>query len=836
MNCTKKFVLYNFAAKPSGHYGVEVVKTDTASAPKSKQASVTHHIIVVDRSGSMYGDIAPLKDTLIKLLTLDEYQRSEMKVSLISYSSVGDCTLHFKKVPVSEVMKMNSPQQKEIRRIQATCMTGMSQSMEMAAEIVDKDELTGISLHSDGYANDPSPYAEVQNMERVCEKLAKLNVFVNSIAYRESSDFKFLSKIANAVSGKCTLATNIKQVYDCLYDTSAILNKQAVPAIVYDLGDADYQVFVSRSAQRVNGAAGEVKVTGLTKDDDGVVYRYKQLTADEYRHSSAVEVQGDDAVYAFAIANLSEGNLNRSKYAMASTYNGLVAKRHARALTNNQLAAMSTELKTVLFDPNTTRQIGTAPINFSGQTSILGLVNVIDQNKEDISLNLKALIQNYKRRGVKRVPGVRRDDGTIEKPPVETEYLDGGEWVKIQNFDVNRNNATLNMLIARPVRLIKVADRKPVSEIMGIMLNDLSTFNNYTIVGDGDINVPKLTVKFATEKAFEAIRALGVMAGASKFDPKSEYVIEVDQLPVVDYTYEPEVKDLAQAFEKVAKAKAVVSILSAISKEDSDKYTKEQVEELKKYCLSKSLNINTPTTTEYDDLKAALSEGSVDIRVSYKVDIGNDQILNLGQFPSANAFLDRMFEMYTKSSGDKEKKATFNEFFNPTIGYRAKTLSAKVIVTKVDEFLKPIYADFLGIKPTGDINRILAEAGVKDSLMDILKGGVAAVIKAKYAVENDMEQAYRKTIIPLTFAIGATGLLPDSLNVKVETADQIQAALPDLKIGKDEREGSFFRIGKCIISIYATNEYYSTGRNADATIPTRTSHASQQSPIIAPAF
>ena len=52
-----------------------------------------------------------------------------------------------------------------------------------------------------------------------------------------------------------------------------------------------------------------------------------------------------------ARAQLAEGNLNTAKYAMASFYDKTLFDRHARALTNLEVAALAQDLDVLLFQP-----------------------------------------------------------------------------------------------------------------------------------------------------------------------------------------------------------------------------------------------------------------------------------------------------------------------------------------------------------------------------------------------------------------------------------------------------------------------------------------------------
>ena len=120
-----KFIVYGFDGKPKKHY-LATAERLVLSDENGRDVKPGHSIIIVDRSGSMWGDIEDLKNMLIKLLTLDEYNNSSMLVSLLSYSTHGDCNVHFQRVPVQDIMALHSPQQAEIKRIRANGLTCIS--------------------------------------------------------------------------------------------------------------------------------------------------------------------------------------------------------------------------------------------------------------------------------------------------------------------------------------------------------------------------------------------------------------------------------------------------------------------------------------------------------------------------------------------------------------------------------------------------------------------------------------------------------------------------------------------------------------------------------------
>jgi Mg-chelatase subunit ChlD len=816
-----RFTLYNLLGQERGYY--EVRREDLARpAEPASEKSVAHSIIVIDRSGSMTPWIEDLKATLIKLLTLEEYRNFDLLVTLISYSGEGDLQVHFERTPITEIMKRNSKQIQEIKKIQTTGLTCVSQALRLAGERVRDEELTAVTLHSDGYANDPSANSEARLIEQLVSGWQERPVFVNTIAYSNYSDFRLLSKIANEASGVCVRAGSIKDVYDSLSSTAKLLGGQLTPPLEEPLSpEYDYQVFVSHAAGKINGAAGPLHIRGLKPEDDAVVYKYRKLTKAEYDKLADVpEVQTGEAVLVFARAQLAEGALNTAKYALASSFDKTLFDRHARALTNQEVAEMAADVDLLLFQPGLLAEhevVQEVPVN--RRIPLLFLMGILDRHKDGFLVNFDHLRQNYVRRGLRRVQGVRGEDGKLIEPWLKTELVDKDNFVRISSIDVNRNTANLNILIPRRVKLVQAADGKAVTGVAGIQLDNLTLFNNYTVVGDGELNVKTLRIKISDQKLYDRLAQEGILevegAPAKAYDAETEYTLRLDVLPLVP-PFEGKV-NLDGVFEQLAELKVLSSICAAHLKEESDAFTPEQVEELKRHYLSKNLYLNFLTTTEYTDRARALAEGSIDARTSYKIDIGSRHILNLGKLHSANKFLDRMYEVHD-INGEKIDKPTFEDCLEDAT-YRHKQLSARTRVTKVDEFMRRLFDDFLGVSPNGSAVAVLRRVGANDLARIVEERGrgrqpsrpafVAALTQARKALEAASDALFSEKVSPLVFYIGSTGALPDEVEAKAQTAEEITAKYPDLAPSKDEQEGLFFEVGQAIVTVYAKTEYFS---------------------------
>ncbi|MGB3655649.1 MAG: hypothetical protein WBA41_31180, partial [Rivularia sp. (in: cyanobacteria)] len=227
---------------------------------------------------------------------------------------------------------------------------------------------------------------------------------------------------------------------------------------------------------------------------------------------------------------------------------------------------------------------------------------------------------------------------------------------------------------------------------------------------------------------------------------------------------------------------------------------------------------------------------AIDPRISYKIDLGSKDILNLGKLYSANKFLERRYEVYDTETGEIYSKPSFEMTLRENIAVRQKPLSPRMKITKVDELMKPIFDDFLGIVSNGKVAGILTKVegisselkGISSELEEISseleeisseqdarttkiekQEKIAALTAAKIKLEEYVEKIYRDRISPLVFYIGSTGLLPDRMEGKAISAIALAAKYPNLHFSKDEGEGLFFEVGESIIGVYEKVEYCS---------------------------
>jgi len=840
-----RFSLYSYAGVPTAHY---VAKTAALPAP-TLSPEVGHHVMVVDRSGSMWGDpIREARAMVEKMLTLAEYASSLSLVTLVSYSSYGDMTVHFSRVTLADVMRPGSRYVESIRSLQATSMTCASQALEASLGFIQPGETTGVSLHTDGWLNHPSPAAEARAVDAFIAKARSMkNVFVNTIAYGWA-DTSILLKLANALSGKCVQARTSKEVYDALADTTALLAGRTTPAITIPIAGADgacYQALVSVSARKINGTTTDLKIQGLRPEDDAVAWRYRRVSEAAWAASAAPiadpMIEGGNAslvpVYAFCRAKLAEGRLNQAKYALLATRDLDLIETHMRALTVEARAALAADLDARLAGLSAGTRWTVGYGLDTSTMSVLDLAKLLGARKDDWCLDLGAFVPGYQKRSLKRIPGTRVEtvgpDGvttsTVTPPTTRLDAVDDPSTVSVSGFKLNNANASLQMRTSRDATLVEIdpvtKTETTVRFVAGKKL-DLALHRAYSLVGDGAVNAKVLPIRIAS-KALHAELVAGKVLADTPFSAKALYTIALDALPVLAYDA-MDVPPPAFVLDAMIPLRIQSSVLGAClpGGVKAALWTDEQKADLGRVNLSTSLYYSAPTTTPYTDLGVAIATGLVDTRTSTGIELMTPDVAGLSVLYSANEYLNRRFTVgipasiptiVTAEDGTIStqvlphgrelakdgtlKKATLLDTRITGAVVQRKTLTPKATeaLDGIDAAMMPVLEAFLGM------------AGAPGGIDGVtIASDAADIARVKVAVDAKLE-ALRAQVRPLVFAVGSTGLIPDSWgDLPAMTSEQLLERHPGLFLAKKQKDGTFFEVGAVILAIYQSNAYFST--------------------------
>lgn len=780
-----KFALRDFSGEPVSYWHAREIEVPKPHVEKA----VGHHIVVVDRSGSMYGEMDDTKAMIEKVFTVEEFQDESLLVSLISYSSEGDVTLHFARTPITTVNQTNSPELTALRSIRASCFTCASQALDLAAKQIGT-ETTCISLHTDGWFNDKSPASEKKAIDALVKTLAALpNVMVNCIAYRQSSDFNYLSTVANRMSGVCVLAKSVKEVYAALHDTTALLAGRVAPAITLPKEACEWQISWNVSQRKINGGASDLTVRGMKDDDTLRAFRFSALSASSFK---ALDVPlADDSrdgvalLAAYARTLLAEGQINHAKYALCAMRLPHFLSTHGNALSSDRLAEFAVALDTLVAELTTdTPFVRSEYYGLGGlahKPALVQLFAALNRHRGEYRVHLPAFLSDYKRRSVQRVNGVRDPEGTFIPWAYDLVEADENPLVIVGSFDVNIAEATINMQTRRPGTLVRVEANEPITEAAGEPL-DMTLFRQYTLIGDGAVLAPHLPLVLSRELN-NKLEDLGFLAPFG-FDVDAVRTIRLTDYPVVPLaagTLQPPTREQLGGYAALLVERKIIE--AVLPPNAAREWTPEQVAELKALGLSPALGFAAPTTTPYAAKDAAAAAGQIDSYTRYKVSYGTDAATDLRTaLWSANEYLARRFDV------DGAKKPKFADLAAAK-SVTVKELSARTKLTPLDEWVMPVFERYL-----------LSEQVWRTPETDL---------RARLAVMEERIEAVEDKMASIALVLGSTGLVPEHWGAAVVSGEALAERHPDMDMPKAHKDGTFFEVGGVYIGVHPEVAWYS---------------------------
>lgn len=809
MSVNTKFALYDFAGNPRDYYFVDEVTVPRPVLEKT----VSHHVVVLDRSGSMWGVMDATKAMVEKVMTVEEFTQSGLLLTLISYSSKGDYTVHFARTPVSEVLDPAKPHVKAMRDIRATCLTSVSGALAEALNHIQPSETTAVTVHTDGWFNDASPAAEKKAVDKWLTRVQKEfpNVFCNTVAYGNYTDFSMLDRMSQSLSGKTVVAKDVKQVYTALHDTNALLAGRVLPALHISTEEGDFLAFQNLTQRKVNGSSTDFAVKGVGPDDQTRLLRYKKVAESTWKRSPRPEASGADEesllpVYILARTLLAQHRLNDAKYALVATRDAVLVGRHYKALTSSALAEMAMDLEGRIAGGGPAKSYFNQPgLGFgSDRLSVLELCQTLEKHRKDFTLDLPAFMQGYTRRGVKRLVGTWNDDSTFAPANTRLVPTDDADAVSVTAFDLSNAASTINMQVTRTADLHKGGEK--VAQVAGKKLA-LSEIRSYTLVGDGEVNAERLPLNISGKKLHAALVKGGLLEDAP-FDHTKQYLIDLTSMSVCPLSGSVAFPTDA-AFDTLVNLTLRRGLFSAMlgGSAKAEEWTTDQVVELKAHNLTPALWYSAPTTNPYRDLTEAVSAGEVDSRTTYNVTVGDARMVSVKALYSANEYLARRFSVKVEGADpadcDKEgnlKKPKFTDLRGGKVTVAEKVLSARTKLNEIDALTMPLFQNF------------------------VLGGGVEgltvasdreAIAEALASVEESIEAVYAQTMRPLAFYIGATGLVPDGWEVEVMDAEALAARFEGIDIEKKQAEGTFLVQGNTVVGIFSEVAYFSTERGVE---------------------
>jgi len=765
------------------------------------EPEVTHHIFVIDRSGSMFGDMDSLKSSIEQVLAVETLLNPNVLTTLISFSSHGDVTLHWSRVAASEITVLSGPYLPILRSIRATYLTGISQGLNLALTQVNPGQTTGITLFTDGYANDPSTAQENIALDTFVQEVKDNHpaVFVNCIGYRDWCDWNRLGSIANTLSGKCVKARSFADVLSALRDTQALLSGYVEPPIEFPAGhEQQYILAVNKTTGQVNmSKAGEKLIyRGASVDDAIEVYKVTAVAATPRadRGHTAIPAANMSLAGALSLGFLYLNDIRTAKEILFSSGNKTLWNNHQASITPSMLAGMASNLRAWVQSGNNAAFV--MGRNVLPKHNLFDLVQAVSSlPNNSLAINTTEFRKIYRRRSIQRVIGTRQEDGTLIPPNTFLRPLPMSPCF-VRSMEFNVSEATLQL---NTVRVCDLQDANGQSVLPSIpyapqLIHDYSSF---TLLSSGEWNVKWINVILYKKQAYTALRPF-MRSKVGPYKSAMEVSINLTQFRAeasADSDFAEKLGDIISARNR---ALVDAKLLSAMqSKEETETFSAEQVAELRKYHLTPNLYYSPPTTTHYTNWEQAVREGKVDSYTRYRVHFGTLSILDTDDFRSGNAFLDRRYIVTLNGEQVKGPKLTSylqGATYTLKPPGRGKDTAADNQMARVADFIL-----LTGHRlPEREIEACLDDAKVRQIAANAL-------------------------LRPLVVEIGCTGLLPSFLESQAKrfTADKF-AEQYNVKLGKNQKEGVFFVLPNnltpddpVVISVVPENAWYTVHADSD---------------------
>lgn len=559
----------------------------------------THHIAVIDCSGSMYNDLPEIRKQLKNKLPM--LVKDDDTVSIIWFSGRGQFGILLDAVKIRSITDFSSVNKAIDQWLKPVGLTGFVEPLnevgQLAERLLAKSKNHAVSLFfmSDGYDNQ---WKREQILE-VCEVLNSKVSATTIVEYGWYCNHPLMVEMATAMGGQLIFAENFLS-YEPVFE-SALTNRplggkkveveltvNALNNVVYTVTETgvltfavkDGLVLVPEGIETLyyltdnNKYGGKTVVKDLPKNYETALYAgmsvYSQMMLSDYVWK-LLKVTGD-----VRFINMFANCFGKQKY---NDFNTVVveavfdsSKRLVDGQDRNLVPAEDAftviDLLQILTKDKANRFYPRHPEFRYNRTSR----KTIEKNTlltEDEQVEVENLLNNA--RTIKQVQAAQKrlDELLASKPSSEVKFTPTGEdGYPISDLVTNENRPNISARICVFGNVNIPENEYGIPETLNSRI-----YRNYTIIRDGIINVDTLPVSL-TEKTFKQLSKEGVVDG--KFDPETIYLLDLRSLPVINRKMVKDVSanNLFMLEYELAKTKAAQKVFKYFRDQVSPKESK----------------------------------------------------------------------------------------------------------------------------------------------------------------------------------------------------------------------------------------------------------------------
>lgn len=442
--------------------------------PKNKENKniPTNYFFVVDLSGSMYGSVRDLKDTL---LSLKSHLAAKDTLSLAYFSSYGDFRWIVKGANLSNT-SLDSIISKEVYARGLTCYTQVLDSLKQTIDDVATqtgNQTSVLYFLSDGWPNDNSPEAKIYS---ACSSLKGVCSNVYIVGFSNYYNRNCLVTMSERIGGQFSHVDNYKGIKPSC--EAVMSNKPSKTNVKIDkMYDLVWQV---TNDIVILEQKKDKSVDAFDTDGESAVY------AIDFDEIDTVAEKEAKFVYSLAVV-LSQKNKANVAVSYLRRMGALsAAKLLQKSFTVSQKGNAENELKDLAVN-----QVGNVKVE-KAAANTQTLVDFIESVKAKIG---KIAIDLDK----SDYSSISRSGGDVSKVDFETT----DKVAKIVGVTGNENRANVSFLTVREGEITAINDAELKAKVDAYNKTakkkiklpiKASTFRNYALVANGDFNFKKLAL------------------------------------------------------------------------------------------------------------------------------------------------------------------------------------------------------------------------------------------------------------------------------------------------------------------------------------------------------
>lgn len=471
-----------------------------------------HHLIAIDISGSMYGDLPALRDHLKNRLSTVVGEADT--VSLVWFSGNGQCGTLVKGMKVRGVSDLSALHKSIDRYLVATGLTGFKEPLKEVGSIIsdlrksNPESLINFFFMTDGYEN--------QNSEKdvldLCRELSKQVDSAAIVEYGWHCNRPLLAKMTEALGGKQIFSEDFTSYADA-FEGSLTGSTKRVPVKLDQ--PAAGSVFAIAGADLLNFTPDAAGVVQIPEGLGAIAY---QTSASGKPFDRATDAQGE--VWAFAAQLASRGDANGvfevlgalGDVALVNQFTNCFSKEDYSRFHEAALGASTDAAKRYAdgYDPK-----AVPPAN---AYTVLHLLAELSSSEENLLYPYHEAFK-YERIGA----ATEQTDPGLKLVPADKSK---GYPVSGIVWNETRPNVSMRVKIDGTVTLPATRHPKLPASIESFI------YRNYTVVRDGILHTRTLPVSLA-RSSFDKLQAHGLLAGETWAAGKV-YALTFPKLPVIN--------------------------------------------------------------------------------------------------------------------------------------------------------------------------------------------------------------------------------------------------------------------------------------------------------------